>query len=658
MKRLLVVLASALLVLGLALPTMAASLKISGEYIFEASYEDGELGTVDDKGDPLVPTSNFFDFSTLKLTLDYNDGGSLMLAHVPLELTVNTGDSNAVNVDLADDYYFAFNGTPLKLSLTNIAAKEDSPYAFQSFGDPLGLVKTLDATTTFKAVGNVGGLGVVGYVIDYVEDDDTTTTDKNEAADIEYELLRLTYGLPGGYTLGGIYAVKAPVMGTTAGQLGSQLEGVPEDLTRNLALDLTGPLPVSEGAKLTAAVAGSQTKVTGDSAWGDSQNALKLSVSDIKLGAFTVAGDIRAVDPDFVAVAPETDDDNGESEILTYKGEKQFAGSVTTPLDLGGKEVKLTVSDDYRLNYDKTKPVIDPWNEAVVEGQFGVAEGLTATVGGSYKTVLADEFKSVNYADEDDKYKDYDKGDYTRSVYGKLEYKPVETLTVTGEINYTDAKQYDVKGSGIKLAGGVEATPLPGVKASADVTYGTGKYDFFDNEVPVADDFSRTDATAYVEAKQTFQPGGVKSVDVVLASGADLSSTRKPYAVGYGESKVNVDDKVSTKLALLYGVSEDHIDDYTWDEPMKIFYGGVDYKVSADSTLSLGYSNKNEVGNVYAAYAVKLGVSTVTVSYGENRLDDPCDGDYDADKPWAWLCTIGGAATRDNYYKLKISIPF
>ncbi|NPV79565.1 MAG: hypothetical protein HPY52_04710 [Firmicutes bacterium] len=642
MRKLLVVLASMALILGLALPTMAASLKVSGTYEFTAAYENGELETADG-----TKTTNFFDFSTLKLTLDYGEGDSLMVAHLPLKLTAATvvasdgSSSNPVKVALADKYWFAFNGDPLKLSLSNVDPKSDSPYAFQSFGDPLGLVKTVDgATHTFKAVGTPFGVGVTGYVVDYNKDDSTTPDDAGQykdGADIEYELLRLTYGLPGGYTLGAIYGLEATAnnpVGTR--ETGSQLAAQDETYIRNLALDLTGPLPVSEKATLTAAAARSQKKITGGD-WTDDANAFLLSVKDINLGAFTVAGDIRAVDKQFEAVAPDAD----TSDVKTFSGQKQFKGSVSTPLNLGGKEVTLTVTDDYRTNYDVNYPAIDPSNQVTAEAVFKPTEKVTTTVGGSYKS----------YFDDVNAIPDNDEGDYTRSVYGKVEYKMSDAIKVTGEARHTGAEKLAVEGSGVKLSGSVEATPIPGVKANADASYATGEYDFA-NSVPLAETQTRTTGHLYVEAKQSFQPGSVKGVDVVLASGASLDSTRGPYIVGYGEGKVNLDDRLSTKTALLYGKTEDHTD------LTKILYTGVDYNLSTNSTVSVGYSNKNDVGNIYAAYKVKLGASTMTVSYGETRLGDPCTGDYDKDKPWAWLCTISGEGTRYGFYKLSVSIPF
>lgn len=673
MRKLLVVLASMALILGLALPTMAASLKVSGTYEFTAAYQDEELGTDDADNNKINPTTNFFDFSTLKLTLDYGEGDSLMVAHLPLKLTAATStvvtdvkedeaeklvvsysSSNPVKIALADKYWFAFNGDPLKLSLSDVDPKSDSPYAFQSFGDPLGLVKTIDgATTTFKAVGTPFGVGVTGYVIDYNVDDDATATtadDREVGADIEYELLRLTYGLPGGYTIGAIYGQEATADNPKdEANTASELRGEQERFIRNLAIDLTGPLAISEKATLTAAAAQSQVKEVGADKWSDGANAFLLSVKDISLGAFTVAGDIKAVDKQFEAVAPETDSDLGISPALDFQGQKQFKGSVSTPLDLGGKSVTLTVTDDYRTNYDANDAVIDPWNEATVEAVFNPVDKLTTTIGGSYKSYLENAFADAT-----------DKGDYVRGVYGKAEYKMTDTVTLNGEARYTGASEttYGKEGSGVKLSGGVTANPLPGVKASADVSYAVGKYDYFDDEensVLLDEEKTRTAGNLYVEAKQSFQPGTVKGVDVVLAAGAGLDNSRAPYVVGYGEGKINLDDRLATKVALLYGNTSDHGD---WALDHKILYTGVDYSLSSNSTVSVGYSTVENSGNVYAAYKVKLGESTVTVSYGETRLGDPCTSDYDKDKPWAWLCTISDEPTREGFYKLSVSIPF
>ncbi|MEW6228516.1 MAG: hypothetical protein AB1700_10620, partial [Bacillota bacterium] len=66
---------------------------------------------------------------------------------------------------------------------------------------------------------------------------------------------------------------------------------------------------------------------------------------------------------------------------------------------------------------------------------------------------------------------------------------------------------------------------------------------------------------------------------------------------------------------------------------------------------------KDTAGTLDAAYTVKLGNSTIVLSYGKSGLRDACTSTFDTGKPWAWLCTASNASDLD-LYKLTVTIPF
>ncbi|MGE5588331.1 MAG: hypothetical protein ACM3ZO_09000, partial [Clostridia bacterium] len=60
-----------------------------------------------------------------------------------------------------------------------------------------------------------------------------------------------------------------------------------------------------------------------------------------------------------------------------------------------------------------------------------------------------------------------------------------------------------------------------------------------------------------------------------------------------------------------------------------------------------------------AAYTVKLGDSTIKLSYGASGLGDECDHDLDDGRPWEWISTADPDDNADHdLYKLTITIPF
>ncbi|HHV62456.1 MAG TPA: hypothetical protein GXX51_07465 [Firmicutes bacterium] len=706
MKKSLIVLVAVLAALLLALPTMAAGLKVSGEFGGAVTYDNGVVDVSRDSDGNWNKDDTY-----LKLVLDFSDENSAFVAHIPVKFWWNGKESGPISANLGGElqtpWYAAYAGAPLKLSIAGSPDDTCADYKFAGFGDPLGLVKAVDdQDVVVKAVGMVGGFGVNAQAIRAYEVDDVETLDTDEFTDKTYGLLRITYGLPGGYTVGGIYAAVDSV----------DKAGTAVTNNVNYAADITGPLPINEGATITAAIAqsrqaeGDRVKVSDKWIWGDwsdPKNAYEVNIAGVKAGIVELSGDFRAVAPDFYTVAADTSDD-GKSDIVAYDGQRQFYGKAVIPLGMAGQAMKLTLEDDYRVNFDGSTAVsfdmtdtivnkalwnagireikverVRPSNKVAADLELNPIANVKVNVGGSYKAALDDPANDAVGSYNDD---------YLSSVYGKVEYKPQENLTVNAGVEWRSENRYDNylkyaadeygvpqeeaaywdrEGSGVKLDGKVTYTPAPGIKVEGSAKYGTGTYDFFgdrlvvdnplEDEGPVGKDYSRLDVDGYVEAKQSLAVGGAKGFDALGAGYLKVKNALKSerdtrYAV-YGEAVVALTDKVSDKAAVYNGTT--HTDNA--NDVRTILYNGIDYALSGNSTVSVGYSYTSELqeGNLYAAYKVKLGTAEVSLSYGESRLaSDPCDADLDDGKPWAWLCNIGDAGTRDGYYKLAVKIPF
>ncbi|MDI6638404.1 MAG: hypothetical protein QME82_05800 [Bacillota bacterium] len=633
MRKSLGIVLAVLLVAAMSVPAMGATLKVSGKYVGEIVYDGGNLYSKNPASTGLGAAGiDLLKFSTLYLNIDFAEG-EVMSAHVPL---VVYSDNNTVKVkQAADNYLFVFKGAPLALSLTDAT---DGEYFFASFNDPLGLVKWLDTDeygyATFKAAGQPFGIGFTSYLIA------TNPTAQTGGTYPRYALGRATYGLASGHTVGAIYAAKEDS----------------NKVTVNVEGDVTGPLPICEGATFTAALALSKVQTGG--VWDEPLNAYEVNLSGIVAGNFTLSGNLRAVAKDFAAVAPGPS--WAPTDIGTYAGRRQLQGEAVTNVNVAGQAVKLTLGDDYRVAYDGELDAA-AYNKVYGKAEFNPSEPVKVTLGASYQDFLT---KNAPVND-----------DYRKNISGKVEYNPAENLSVTGEAQWMGANLADEAGSGIQLKGSATVKPVAGVVIQGDAQYEAGEYCFkkwYDENggtVSAADtlhtEHTRLDGQVYAEAKQTFVPAGVKQVDTLLAGLARgvwlASENAQTTYVGYAEANITLNDLFSDKIAVMSGKSTEYqAADLDPEHYRTLVHNKFTYNVSSNSTLALGYTYDGTAtkSTFDVAYTVKLGDSTIVLSYGKGALaSEACTDAFDEDRPWSWLCNATVSPDTD-YYKLKITIPF
>ncbi|MGE5572907.1 MAG: hypothetical protein ACM3ZU_07820 [Bacteroidota bacterium] len=667
MRKSLGIVLAVLLVAAMSVPAMGATLSVSGKYEGQIVYDGGVIyslnpDTFDSQSnlEAVYKVVDLVKMSTLYLNLDFAEG-EVMSAHIPLRLYEDKDDVVRVEQNPYDNYQVVFKGTPLVLSLTDATEGE---YFFSSFGDPLGLVKWLDTEdtsyATFKAAGQPFGIGVTSYYI---------AQDPTDGVNPRYAMGRVTYALPSGHTLGALVAAKEDENAdgkvpnpdyTEESGLDEEIDGYDPYMLANYAFDVTGPLPVSEGATFTAALGLSRYQ-NGDNkgVWTDPVNAYEVNVAGIAAGNFTLSGNLRAVDDDFHAVAPGPWWDS--SDAKDFAGRRQLQGEAVTNVSVGGQAVKLTLGDDYRAAYDGT---IDSgaYNKAYAKAEFSPSEPVKVTLAGSYQDYLTKD-APVN-------------DDNRKNISGKVEYNPAENLSVTGEAQWMGANLADKEGSGIQLKGSATVKPIAGVVIEGETQYEAGKYCFKDWENEDGEDVvpagklgaehTRLDGQVYAEAKQTFVPAGIKQVDTLLAGLARgvwlASEDAQTTYVGYAEANISLNDLFSDRIAVMSGKSTEYqsVDGDEHSGYRTLVHNKFTYNVSSNSTLALGYTydGKATKSTFDVSYTVKLGDSTIVLSHGKGALMSwSCEDTFDDGRPWSWLCNADVAPNTD-YYKLKVTIPF
>jgi uncharacterized glyoxalase superfamily protein PhnB len=655
MRKSLITVLTLVLVAILAVPALGAELKVSGKYVGEIKYDQTEIFSINPSVDYIRENYeedfpgwyglNLLNMSTLYLTLDFSEG-EIVEAHLPLRL-YSMADYDGLgamilmyDIDPDDNYLVVYRGNPFTISLTD---NDEGEYAFNALGDPLGLgdriVPLGDVWAVLKIAGQPYGVNTDAYVIyttEYVDEDDEYVN-----KDIRYALGRATYDLSAGYTLGLTGGVKhmydyyRKYWDDDAGNGGAWVEeeDLPDyDLVRNIGVDVTGPLPVSEAATFTGALAFGNTRAAG--VWGEPLKAFELNLNDMTFDKVTLNAEMHLVDDGFVAVAPDTRTKT-KSDIEKYNGNLHLYGEALTTLNLASMDFDLKVYDEYLINAD-TKKDKDSYNEIGANVEFQPSEPVTVELDGYYNTCLD------TGANADD---------FDTQVYGKATYVFNDMLELWGRGTWGYGKALDDKGYGFRLDGGFDATPLEGVTVTGKAAYQFKDYDFKDG-VP-AEDADRLDASLYAVAEQTVEPGVVQKVDVVLAGLAKGEKITGDDAatkfVGYGHADIAINEEFSDKIALLVGTGEHY--------PATV-YNKLTYNISENSALGVGYTYRENEGTFDADYTVKIGKSTLEIGYGKSGLAaKACEDDDDKGKPWAWICNAA-IDPKPYLFTLKITVPF
>ncbi len=632
MRKNLVTVLTLMLVAVLAVPALGAELKVSGKYVGEIEYNKTLVNSVNAVGK--TSGIDILGMSTLYLTLDFAEGETVE-GH--LSLCLYKGDNFTVDADPDDSFWAVYRGYPFVISLSN---QTKGDYAFSSLGDPLGLgdriVALEDEYGVLKIKGQPYDVDTNAYVVYTAEN--INEADEVSNKDFRYVLGRATYDVADGYALGltaGVKHLAAHDYAYYSDEEDALVQDNPSyDLVRNLGLDITGPLPVSEEATFTAALALGNTRTRTTEEWEGVKKALEINLNDMAFEGITFNADMHLVDEGFVAVAPDTRSAS-ESDVSAYNGNLCLYGEALTALDIANMNFALKVYDEYLINADTSKDE-NSYNEIGANVEFRPLEPLAVDMGGYYNTCL----------DTGDNADDFD-----AQVYGKGTYVFSDMLELWGRGTWGKGKALALEGSGFRIDGGFDATPLEGVTVSGEAAYQFKDYDFKEDE-PLKD-ANCLDASLYAVAEQTFLPGGVEKVDFVaagLAKGDDITGASTTKFVGYGHADITINNQFSDKIALVVGTGE-HYD--------AALHNKLTYNISENSALGVGCTYRNDKVAVDADYTVKIGESTLEVGYGKSGLaSDPCDDDDDDGKPWAWLCNASTEETEPYLFTLKITVPF
>ena len=627
MRRSIVVVLTLLLVAVLAVPAFGAELEVSGKYVGEIEYNRTLVKSINAGGE--TEGFDLLGMSTLYLTLDFAEGETVE-GHLPLMFYID-GDGGFA-VEPSDSFWVVYRGYPFRISLSN---QDEGDYAFSSLGDPLGLgdyVEALDDEyVVLKAVGEPYDIDTVAYVI-YTAGD-VEIDEVKVPYNIRYGLGRATYEFSDGYTLGLMAGVK------------HLYDGGDEDfdLVRNIGLDISGPLGISEDSAFTAGLALSRTRGVDPVEWSKVSTAAALHLDDMAFGPITFNAAMHLVGEDFVAVAAD-DDEDAPSDVVAYAGKLNLYGEALTTVNVFDMDFDIQVYDEFEVKADTSRGE-DSFNEIGANVEFKPLEPLTIEVDGYYN-------KSLDPG--------VHKDDFDTQVYGKGTYVLGDLAEVWargtwgygGGLYDEDDDEGDgfYKGYGFRIDGGFNATPLEGVSVEGEAAYQFKDYDF-KNGAPAAE-ANRLDASLYAVAEQSILPNSVEKVDFVvaaLAKGEDITGKSATKFVGYAHADITIDERFSDKIAVLAG---------TGDHYATAVHNKLTYTISANSTLGLGCLYREGKVGVDADYTVKIGESTLEIGYGKSGLaSKACADADDKGKPWAWLCN--SEAVQEPYLvTFKVTVPF
>ncbi|MGB3843520.1 MAG: hypothetical protein WBL71_05315 [Bacillota bacterium] len=622
MRRSIVVVLTLLLVAVLAVPAFGAELEVSGKYVGEIEYNRTLVNSINAGGE--TEGFDLLGMSTLYLTLDFAEGETVE-GHLPLMFYID-GDGGFA-VEPSDSFWVVYRGYPFRISLSN---QDEGDYAFSSLGDPLGLgdyVEALDDEyVVLKAVGEPYDIDTVAYVI-YTAEDVEIAEVEVPYYNIRYGLGRATYEFSDGYTLGLMAGVK------------HLYDGGDEDfdLVRNIGLDISGPLGISEDSAFTAGLALSRTREVDPVEWSKVSTAAALHLDDMAFGPITFNAAMHLVGEDFVAVAAD-DDEDAPSDVVAYAGKLNLYGEALTTVNAFDMDFDIQVYDEFEVKADTSRGE-DSFNEIGANVEFKPLEPLTIEVDGYYN-------KSLDPG--------VHKDDFDTQVYGKGTYVlgDLAEAWARGTWGYGGLYKDDgfYKGYGFRIDGGFNATPLEGVSVEGEAAYQFKDYDF-KNGVP-APEANRLDASLYAVAEQSILPNSVEKVDFVvaaLAKGEDITGESATKFVGYAHADITIDERFSDKIAVLAG---------TGDHYATAVHNKLTYTISANSTLGLGCLYREGKVGVDADYTVKIGESTLEIGYGKSGLaSKACADADDKGKPWAWLCN--SKAVQEPYLvTFKVTVPF
>ncbi|MGB4634018.1 MAG: hypothetical protein WBI61_07610, partial [Bacillota bacterium] len=436
MRRSIVVVLTLLLVAVLAVPAFGAELEVSGKYVGEIKYNRTLVKSINAGGE--TDGFDLLGMSTLYLTLDFAEGETVE-GHLPLMFYID-GDGGFA-VEPSDSFWVVYRGYPFRISLSN---QDEGDYAFSSLGDPLGLgdyVEALDDEyVVLKAVGEPYDIDTVAYVIYTAGDVEIDEVEVPPYYNIRYGLGRATYEFSDGYTLGLMAGVKHLYERKDEGF----------DLIRNIGVDISGPLGISEDSAFTAGFALSRIRGVGPVEWSKVSTAAALHLDDMAFGPITFNAAMHLVGEDFVAVAAD-DDEDAPSDVVAYAGKLNLYGEALTTVNVFDMDFDIQVYDEFEVKADTSREE-DSFNEIGANVEFKPLEPLTIEVDGYYN-------KSLDPG--------VHKDDFDTQVYGKGTYVlgDLAEAWARGTWGYGGLYKDDgfYKGYGFRIDGGFNATPLEGV---------------------------------------------------------------------------------------------------------------------------------------------------------------------------------------------------
>ncbi|HAN86970.1 MAG TPA: hypothetical protein DCQ13_04915 [Firmicutes bacterium] len=612
MRKRLAIATIIVLALFMALPTSAATLKLSGEYTADFTY------SYNASGDPVWSPSGIGPASKLSLDLTFVDGNNIS-AFLPLTIKPFMPTPSIT----AGNWYFSYDGSPWSFW----AARSSSTNAkrFRSMNDPLLVLANRGGNWALNANATLYGADIDLYTFQY---------NKRTAW-----LGRITYPTQSGLTLGllGYYREEK------------------NNVNMNFGADVVGPVP-GLGGNLTLAAVGRWKKTGPWNFEGQGDNlAYTFGIEGLPLGPVELDAKYSAVGDDFKAELRST---RSDASLQKYKDSAALEAEarISLPMDM---PATLTLGNNFWMFYPDTPK----WHETTGSFEISPLSNLSVTLSGAYKAdLIGPERKDPRGNTVTENFDGYmARVDAEYEALG-LTFTPFVSYEVD---SYADKTVHNINGEPVRadttIGLAVAGSPIDDLTLAAEASYkaeepqthlkGWGIYATDSNLGLVLAAESKVAAVAELNSSGSDDA----ETDIYAYFGTDAIISPK-LIVKTGILSKDNEGKFVASVGLTHRASNRITSNLTWT-----YREANVLPDETDPNKDMWRPFEDEGKNyLEAAITSTVGSGTLKLAYGVSGLQDcKCSSSaFHSDKPWAWIHHHPDTYMNWQLMSLSVKVPF